>query len=84
MSQNNLKEQEQKTEGAVTDNLLKNRNIIWVEKINQALNTEENNTIFVAGGVLHFLGSDNVIDMLEEEGFNIKRLHCSEESLIQD
>ena len=92
LSQGHLKEQEQtidkaqeqKLEGMVKDKLLKNRNIIWVEKITQALNTEENNTIFVAGGVLHFLGSDNVIDRLKEEGFNIKKLHCSEESLIQD
>ena len=83
--QNNLKEQEQTIEEVVTDNpLLKNRNIIWVEKINQALNTEENNTIFVAGGAAHFLGPDNVIDMLKEASFNIKKLHCSEESLTQD
>ena len=66
------------------DSLLLNRNIIWVEKINQALNTEENNSIFVAGGAFHFLGTDSVRDMLKEEGFNIKKLHCSEESLIQD
>ena len=82
LSQGHLKELEQEIN--VTDNLLKNRNIIWVEKINQALNTEENNTIFVAGGAAHFLGPDNVIDMLKEASFNIKKLHCSEESLIQD
>ena len=75
ISQGNFKEIEQTIDGK--NALLKNRNIIWVEKINQALNTEENNTIFVAGGILHFLGSDNMIDMLKEEGFNIKKLHCS-------
>ena len=76
-----LSELEQQFEGVVKDTLLKNNNNIWVEKINQALNTEENNTIFVAVDILYFLGPDNMIDMLKEAGFSIKKLHCSEEEI---
>ena len=29
--------------------------------------------MFVAGGALHFVGKDNVLDMLKKEGFTIRR-----------
>ncbi len=56
------------------DALLKNRNELWVEKI---LSTSENadKALFIAGGAAHFIFSDNVLDMLEDEGFTIKKIN---------
>ncbi len=57
-----------------SDALLKNRNELWVEKI---LSTSENadKALFIAGGAAHFIFSDNVLDMLEDEGFTIKKIN---------
>ncbi len=57
-----------------SDALLKNRNELWVEKI---LSTSENadKALFIASGVLHFVDSDNVLDMLEDKGFTIKKIN---------
>ena len=57
-----------------SDAILKNRNEIWVEKI---LSSSENTdkALFVAGGAVHFVSSDNVLDMLEDEGFTITKIN---------
>ena len=60
--------------------LLKNRNESWVEKILSSLENEdkaftEHKSFFIAAGVLHFVGSDNVIDMLKGEGFKIRKIN---------
>ncbi len=57
-----------------SDAILKNRNELWVEKI---LSTSENadKALFIASGVLHFVDSDNVLDMLEDKGFTIKKIN---------
>ena len=54
------------------DPSLKKRNESWVEKI--LLSLENEAKPFIAGGVKHFVGSDNVIDMLENEGFKITKI----------
>ena len=51
---------------------------MWFQKITEAFESHEYENIFVAGGVAHLIGPFNVLDMLEEEGFTIKRLSCSE------
>ena len=57
--------------------MLKNRNELWFQKIIEAFESPEYANIFVAGGVGHFIGLFNVLDMLEAEGFTIQRLSCS-------
>ena len=59
------------------DILLKNRNELWFQKIIEAFESLEYANIFVAGGLAHFIGLFNVLDMLEAEGFTIQRLSCS-------
>ena len=51
-----------------SDSLLKNRNEFWIEKM---LLSSENQSIFIAAGAAHFTGSDNVLNLLESEGFKI-------------
>lgn len=51
-----------------SDALLKNRNESWIEKM---LLSSENQSIFIAAGYAHFTGSDNVLNLLESEGFKI-------------
>ena len=51
-----------------SDALLKNRNESWIEKM---LLSSENQSIFIAAGYGHFIGSDNVLNLLESEGFKI-------------
>ena len=58
--------------------LLKDRNELWFQKIIEAFEANEYENIFVAGGAMHLIGPFNLLDMLEEEGFIIKRLSCSE------
>lgn len=48
--------------------LSKNRNESWAEKM---LLSSENQSIFIAAGYAHFTGFDNVLDILENEGFKI-------------
>ena len=54
--------------GGSADALFKNRNESWVEKM---LLSSENQSIFIAAGYAHFFDSDNVLDLLESEGFKI-------------
>ena len=51
-----------------SDSLLKNRNESWIEKM---LSGSENQSIFMAAGFAHFIGSDNVLDLLDGEDFKI-------------
>ena len=48
--------------------LLQNRNELWVEKM---LSSNEDQAIFLSGGYLHFIGYNNVLDILEKKGFKI-------------
>lgn len=52
-----------------SDALLKNRNEAWIEKM--LLSGSENQSIFIAAGYAHFTGSDNVLNLLEDEDFEI-------------
>ncbi|RZV51581.1 MAG: TraB/GumN family protein, partial [Sphingomonadaceae bacterium] len=35
---------------------------------------EEQGTFLIAGGAAHFAGENSVIDMLEKQGFSVKRV----------
>ena len=56
-------------------NLLKKRNEIWLKKLLSAHVREDNTNMFVAGGMLHFQGSFNVLDKLRKNGFSVKRFN---------
>lgn len=56
----------------VNEVMLKSRNEIWLTKIIKAF--ENHNSIFIAAGLLHWLGEYNLLDMLKEEGFSINRI----------
>ena len=60
--------------------LLKKRNELWFQKLNEAFKSHEYQNIFLAGGAVHLFGPFNLLDMLEEEGFIIRRLTCSAEN----
>ena len=54
-------------------NILRRRNEMWLDKV---LSSQENNTsVFIAAGFSHFQGPFNMLDMLQAEGFSIKRLN---------
>lgn len=55
---------------------LKNRNELWFKEFMEA--HEEYNSIFLAAGLAHLIGSHNLLDMLEKEGFSVERMTCSE------
>ena len=54
-------------------NIIKERNENWLKKIASAHQEEENKSMFIAAGLAHFTGDDNVLDMLKGEGFTVKR-----------
>ena len=56
--------------------LLKNRNESWLKKFTEAHANPKHNSIFLAGGTSHFVGSFNLIDWLKEEGFSINPITC--------
>ena len=62
------------TPGPNEDILFKNRNELWLEKFLSAHRDYEN--IFLAVGLAHLLGTHNLLDMLEENGFSIERMTC--------
>lgn len=51
--------------------LLKDRNKIWVEKIDNYHKKEA--LLFVAGGVSHFIDENNVLEMLQNIGYKVNR-----------
>ena len=62
----------------VQETLLKERNRVWFQKLKEAFGGHEYENIFLAGGATHLIGPFNLLDMLKEEGFAVKRLSCSE------
>ncbi len=55
---------------AIYENLIVNRNRNWTGQIVEML--DEPGTIFLAGGIAHFVGPDSVISMLEAKGQKIE------------
>lgn len=53
------------------EELLLSRNIGMVEKIESYIQNEQN--VFVVAGVMHFIGEGSIIELLEQEGYTIKR-----------
>ena len=51
--------------------LLKNRNEVWLNELVSA--NQQTNKMFIAGGLTHFVEDHNVLGMLKREGFTIKR-----------
>lgn len=56
---------------------LENENALWLEKFKEAHASPEYESLFLAGGVRHFIGSFNLIDQLRKEGFSVNRMTCS-------
>ena len=56
--------------------LLKERNQLWWNKLKTALEGKKNSRIFLAAGVHHIIGNHNLLDMLQEEGFHIRRMEA--------
>lgn len=54
-----------------TENLLTNRNETWAKTIEE---THKKGSLFIAGGVGHFVLSNNVLDKLQKRGFSIRRV----------
>ncbi|GEN46210.1 TraB/GumN family protein [Alkalibacillus haloalkaliphilus] len=50
-----------------------NRDIQMAEKIDEVVHNHEEDTIMVAAGYLHFFGPDNILELLEEKGYEIER-----------
>lgn len=53
--------------------ILDDRNANWVTIIKDVLANEEG-TFLIAGGAAHFAGENSVIDMLEKQGFEVRRI----------
>jgi len=58
--------------GGMSERLLAQRNRDWVDILTAEVT--EGETALVAGGTLHFLGPDNVIELLEAEGWRAERI----------
>ena len=58
------------------------RNRLWLKKLKAEM--ESGKTVFAAAGLGHFIEADNLLDMLKEEGFLIRRMgkDCSSMSEI--
>ena len=56
---------------------LERENALWLEKFKEAHASPEYESLFLAGGVRHFIGSFNLIDQLRKEGFSVNRMTCS-------
>ena len=61
-----------KVQEFINQKLLKSRNEQWIEKIVES--HEDNDSVFIAAGVSHFISYSNVLDMLKDRGFSVKRL----------
>ena len=55
-------------------NILRRRNEIWLNKLLSSYEQEGHTRVFIAAGFAHFKGPFNMLDMLQKEGFSIKRL----------
>ena len=58
--------------------LLKERNPVWFQKLKDAFEGHDYESIFLAGGALHLIGPFNVLDRLREDEFTVQRLGCYE------
>ena len=69
----------QKIQEFFNQKLLKSRNKQWIEKIVES--HEDNDSVFIAAGVGHFIDYSNVLDMLKDRGFSVKRfkVNCKAE-----
>lgn len=52
--------------------LLKNRNIVWVKKLENYLNTSETELVIV--GAMHLYGKEGLIQLLRDKGYNVEQL----------
>ena len=59
-----------------TQKLLKERHDKWLPQIVSA--HQDYDSFFVAVGLLHLTGEDNILNRLKEAGFEIKRFSCQE------
>lgn len=69
-----------KTNGKNTilyDIMFRQRNEIWLGKFQKAHGNREYENIFLAGGLLHFIGPFNLLNMLQENGFSVLPVTCS-------
>jgi len=55
----------------VEDKMLHDRNVLMTEKIVSYLETDK--TYFIVVGLAHYLGEDSVVNMLEKQGYEVKR-----------
>ncbi|WP_188207195.1 TraB/GumN family protein [Alkalibacillus aidingensis] len=55
------------------EELLFNRDRQMAEKIDEVVHSHEAETIMIAAGYAHFFGPDNMIVLLEDEGYEIER-----------
>ena len=58
------------------ETFLKKRNELWLRKFREAHESSEYESLFLAGGTRHFVGSFNLIDQLKEEGFSVHTITC--------
>ena len=56
--------------------LVKNRNKLWLKKILDAFEGHKRRRVFAAGGLAHFIGQANLLEMLKEEGFIVRGERC--------
>ena len=59
------------------NNVHTKRNLNMADTIEEYINSNEYNRIFVMAGVLHFLGEDSIIEALKERGYKVKRIKKS-------
>ena len=69
-----LGEEKEDNEDIHAEVFSRSRNELWLQKFMEAHARYEN--IFLVAGLHHFIGIYNLLDMLIEEGFSIKRMTC--------
>lgn len=55
------------------EEILFNRDILMAKKIDEVVHNHEADTIMVAAGFAHFFGPGNILELLEEKGYEIER-----------
>ncbi|GAA0460134.1 TraB/GumN family protein [Alkalibacillus silvisoli] len=53
--------------------MLFNRDERMAERVDEVVQNHDADTLFVAAGALHFFGEGNIIELLEEKGYEIER-----------
>ena len=59
----------------MSDSVLKTRNKHWLNKILDLFTKNANHTVFIAGGVAHFISIHNILDLLIKEGFEVQLIN---------